>query len=538
MPGKLPINDACLDQMSGGHETGQQPATSVDVQDSDESVDIEMDSSTTCPQDTAFPGVLHGASSEKFEGDSDIKPLDDHDSTCHATSNTITEEKVSDATDAAAETTIPMDNQQSETEKDTAPAEEIDSAEQESTLVRSALRSSLDGEDAELLNNFLSKAKAKREVKAAMVPQEDVEEGTVTIQEGAVPDLPTPRSRRVLEELDANSPNPSPQKVQAASPCKADEPSGSPLRKETTKKDRKQTGNDQQQSGSPTTRRSTRTRTPRNPPRTTTTIPLSLRRAKGTEFVFLQRTEAQELALVTRKNTRQNKGDSVLPKYALKALARKQDSNEGPLRPDGSSTSAYKKGDARKTVCWNDVRLVEFEDGEEPQSAPSSPKPSDGSSLDGGNGNMQQSTSKGSEKEKRKTIGKSHNTRSQASVPSIATPPPAARRMRRVENNSSSITTKPSSLSSPLKDATTTTPDKKRKKLTPKSPSTALLGTPHSRKSVTNTTTTTTTTTSKLPKASGSASTSKISSTGAKSKSIFKANAGSTPMPKRVRSRS
>lgn len=95
--------------MSGGHETGQQPATSVDVQDPDESVDIEINSSTTCPQDTSYPGTLHGASSEKFEGVSDIRPLDDPDSTCHATSNTIAEEKVSDATDAAAETTIPMD---------------------------------------------------------------------------------------------------------------------------------------------------------------------------------------------------------------------------------------------------------------------------------------------------------------------------------------------------------------------------------------------------------------------------------------------
>lgn len=521
--------------MSGGHETGQQPATSVDVQDPDESVDIEINSSTTCPQDTSYPGTLHGASSEKFEGVSDIRPLDDPDSTCHATSNTITEEKVSDATDAAAETTIPMDNKKSETEKDTAPAEEIDSAEQESTLVRSALRSSLDGEDAELLNNFLSKAKAKREAKAAMAPQEDVEEETV---EEAVPDFPTPRSRRVLEELDTNSPSPSPQKAQAASPCKADDHSGSPLRKETIKEDKKQTENDQQQPGSPTTRRSTRTRAPRNPPRTTTTIPLSLRRAKGTEFVFLQRTEAQELALATRKNTRQNKGDSVLPKYTLRALARKKESNERSPSPDGSSTSVHKKRDARKTVCWNDARLVEFEDGEEPQSAPSNPDPSDGSFSDGGNGNTQQSTSKGSEKEKRKTTGKSRNTRSQASVPTIATPPPAARRMRRVGNSSSStITTKTPSPSPPLsKDVTTTTPDKKRKKLTPKSPSTALLGTPPSKKSVTTTSTTTTTTTSsKLPKARSSASASKTSSTGAKSKSIFKANAGSTPMPKRVR---
>lgn len=50
-----------------------------------------------------------------------------------------------------------------------APAEAIGdlTQEQEVKLVRSALRSSLDGEDAELLNDFLLRAKAKRAAKAA-----------------------------------------------------------------------------------------------------------------------------------------------------------------------------------------------------------------------------------------------------------------------------------------------------------------------------------------------------------------------------------
>lgn len=529
--GKMPVsadlmtvNEAQMENED--HESGQHSSTSDleegDVRDGaekDESVDIARDTPIDFAQDVAYPESLHGTDSclqtEHDDTDSSIKPHDDLD----LPSATV-EEK-------AADESI----QQGPSDKDTAPAQEIVSAEQESTLVRSALRSSLDGEDAELLNNFLSKAKAKRDAKAAMAVQDDAaeEEEKAIQEEVAVPDIPTPRSRRVLEELDANSPSPSPQKTQALSPRKAEGPPPSPIRRDIANQDE----NGQEQPSSPATRRSTRVRAP---PRTT--IPairntLSLRRAKGTEFVFLQRTEAQELALATRKNTRQNKGTSVLPKYALKSLARKPGSSEASPSPDDGSRRT-----GTKRVCWNDARLVEFEDGGEPQPSSGRQESSDESSASCSSAN------KGNDKRKTST-GTSRSTRSQrapkdgkstsstgtsatAATSTTATPPPARRVRRLGSNNSTTTTTKPEepASSSPSSSKGTSTPTGRRRKLTPRSPSTTLFGSPASKKNTPGSSTSTPA--SKIPT---------TTSSGAKSKSIFKANAGSTPMPKRVRSR-
>ncbi|KAL4958420.1 hypothetical protein BDW69DRAFT_179625 [Aspergillus filifer] len=227
------------------------------------------------------------------------------------------------------------------------PVEPVElTAEQESTLVRSALRSSLDGEDTALLNNFLSKAKAKREAKAAAEaeaatviaadPEETEEQKDEEVEPVQPPqqqvfvEIPTPE-RRVLEALDANSPSP------AKSPSKPEK--------------------EEDNSGSPVARRSRRTRgLQRAAAPTGFRTALSLRRARGNEFVFLQRTEAQELALQTRRNTKQNKGDSLLPKYTLQGLARKT--------PDSSPTTdenVRSIGKPKKYVTWNDDRLVEYE---------------------------------------------------------------------------------------------------------------------------------------------------------------------------------
>ena len=68
-------------------------------------------------------------------------------------------------------------------------------------------------------------------------------------------------------------------------------------------------------------RRSTRGRppaTPKVPPNAPSFIPV--RRADGADPVVLQKSEAQELAMVTRANTRRNKGQSKPPLEALKEL--------------------------------------------------------------------------------------------------------------------------------------------------------------------------------------------------------------------------
>ncbi|KAI9369181.1 hypothetical protein BJX61DRAFT_545833 [Aspergillus egyptiacus] len=375
--------------------------------------------------------------------------------------------------------------------------------EQESTLVRSALRSSLGGEDTELLNNFLSKAKAKREAKAAAeaeaatapVIAQDPEEKDEALPEVAV-EIPTPE-RRVLEALDANSSS-SPQR----SPCKSE------------KKDE----NNAEEKGiatSPVARRSTRVRSlPRAAAPSTFRPMLSLRRAKGTEFVFLQRTEAQELALLTRKNTRQNKGDALLPKQTLQGLTRRMPSDLTP-----ADDNIRKPNKPRKYVSWNEERLVEFE-GESSSSEdelvkdakPAIPAPKTAERKRAASG--------------RTVHSKPSATTGAREAAAATTAPPAAVRGRRVRRlgppNLDPTTFDPPSSSPPPPTTAATTatasPIAKRKKLTPKSPKSALPKTP-----------------SKVPTVVVGERPSLLSGGRSVKTNLLKVNAGSTPMPRRVR---
>ncbi|PYH99069.1 hypothetical protein BO71DRAFT_394648 [Aspergillus ellipticus CBS 707.79] len=380
-----------------------------------------------------------------------------------------------------------------------APVQDL-TAEQESTLVRSALRSSLDGEDAALLSSFLSKAKAKREAKAAAMVAQDAEkpdpETTVAV---IVP--PTPPPRRALEDLDTNSP--SPQKPQQ-SPTKPLE-NGSP------------------QPSSP--RRSTRPRTTRSSPVRTATAAaavrntLSLRRAKGTEFIFLQRTEAQELALSTRRNTRLNRGNALMPKFVLQGLARKsqESKKQSPTTPSSdddkaADDSGRPQKTAKKHVSWNDDRLVRFQGDE-----------------DGGSDHhdVADRAGKGSDKspEQRKAAS-SRTTRAQASQksggedgPSAVTTAPATatprtRRVRRLGAGAPKVDL--STVGSPSSPSSSSdSPVQRRKKLTPKSPKSAM-DTPS--------------------KSVGGIKTS-LRSSSAKT-NLLKVNAGSTPVARKIRPRS
>ncbi|GKZ38116.1 hypothetical protein AbraIFM66950_010086 [Aspergillus brasiliensis] len=403
--------------------------------------------------------------------------------------------------------TVPVDGQSLEEAAAAtvaAPVQEL-TTEQESTLVRSALRSSLGGEDTELLNNFLSKAKAKREAKAAAMaaPEPEKSEAEVSV----VVASPTPPARRALEDLDTNSP--SPQKPQPSPTKEKDEASPQP--------------------SSP--RRSTRPRTARSSNLLTTITAaaavrntLSLRRAKGTEFVFLQRTEAQELALTTRRNTRLNKGNALAPKFVLQGLTRKspESGKKAGTAPctDGDTTgdlSERPHKTAKKHVSWNDEELVQFEDGSE-------------AAAKGEEHDVASRGSKGKSPEKRKAAS-SRTTRSQmaqksggedradAAATAPATATPRTRRVRRlgpgapkaVSNDSLSS---PSSSSSESSENSASTAEQ-RKKLTPKSPR-RVPATPSK-------------------PASDSIKTS-LRSSSAKT-NLLKINAGSTPVPRRMRPR-
>ncbi|OJJ49413.1 hypothetical protein ASPZODRAFT_1474150 [Penicilliopsis zonata CBS 506.65] len=420
-----------------------------------------------------------------------------------------------------------------------------DTIAQEQDFVRSALGSALEGEgdyeDAELLNNFVSKAKAKRAAKAALPPQ-DAEQ--VNDEEDAVVEFPTPRSRRVLEELDANSP--SPQKTQL-SPCKSDVPHESPALSngsEGKQADDQKEGQEQHEQGSSPLRRSSRTSKP--PLRTT----ISLRRPKGNEFIFLQRTQAQEIALATRKNTRCNKGDAQFPKFVLQALAQQQQkSDQGSSSPERSDTDTHRHKTSRKRsakrVVWNDKRLVEYEGDD--TTTPAGDDESDDVLTTAGK------TTTATQSDKKKAATTSRIKEGKNSGPSVqapdcdtvvagtssctttapATATPSAQSVRRLGPSASALPTpattskartiaqKPTLVSSASSSLSSSVLP--RRKLTPRAPSSALPGTSSK---------------TSPPTVVVSNKSRPSTTSGIKTKSMLKATAGSTPMPKRIRARS
>ncbi|TQB72717.1 hypothetical protein MPDQ_006510 [Monascus purpureus] len=378
------------------------------------------------------------------------------------------------------------------------------------TSAQSTLQDSFDRENTELLNSFLSKAIAKRAANAVTAIQ-SIEEPPKG--EGPVKEVPTPPpTRRALEEMDANSP--SPHLKQQASPCKVDDGD------KPADIDVAADHNDEEQSGSPVVRRSTRTRTPRVTPRVTppsTTI--ALRRPKGTEFIFRKRTESQELSLTTRKNTRYNKGDAVLPKFVLEALAQ-QEEDKTCCSENETDQKPTRRRSRAKHVTWNEQRLVEYE-GEE--------QLDDGSSKNEKNKAVDSKVSEKPAKSPGK--GKAKGTRSKVEVEggtglhpatapkTPATPPPPARRIQRLGKTTTS--------SVPLPLGTLANTGSRRKMLTPKSPSKTTAGAAVSSTAV------------EIKQNPGSSSGgSRVMARRSNSKSILNSNAGSTPMPKRVRARS
>ncbi|EAW10607.1 uncharacterized protein ACLA_050790 [Aspergillus clavatus NRRL 1] len=524
-------------------------STAENTHDTDASFDSTPGTATELAPSPAYPRMLHGVSScrNDLTGDdynSDLKPADDAQTGSDMGPD---EQSVESATLIAASVATADDRRSGPSAENTgfasASVEDL-SAAQESTLVRSALRSSLDGDDAELLNNFLFKAQAARAAKAAAMTVELKETKPETTHYQEVTEMPTPPSRRVLEELDANSPSPSKPQL---SPVKV-AATGSPTLDAPSKKDVSANEDENQQPASPI-RRSARNRAPKLPPRTTTPTlrTLSLRRAKGTEFVFLQRTEAQELALTTRRNTRQNRGDAVMPKYVLQALAQKQ---QKPSVNDGKSVRdpGPKRTPGKKYVTWNDERLVEYEGDSQNNN---------GNKKDGkrkSNNDIVDAGAKATVKSTDPKAASSRSTRSQssaktgdddpvaASTTAVASAIPTGRRVRRLgtcKANSTPAAATSTTTASLLPAPRSTGETEKRKKLIPKPPSVVVTGTPVSKKALPRATSSNNTNNNNnntSDKSSDDSTSGRL--LGIRSKNILKAHAGSTPMPRRIQSRS
>lgn len=103
-------------------------------------------------------------------------------------------------------------------------------------------------------------------------------------------------------------------------------------------------------------RRSTRTRLPA-PSKTAPGAPsfIPVRRADGADPVVLQKSQAQELALTTRANTRRNKGQSKPPLQALQDL---------PMESADGATGTRSGAARGKSVAWA-ARIASYQDAKD-----------------------------------------------------------------------------------------------------------------------------------------------------------------------------
>ncbi|KAJ5374875.1 hypothetical protein N7517_006881 [Penicillium concentricum] len=426
--------------------------------------------------------------------------------------------------------------------------------EQEIKLVRSALRSSLDGEDAELLNDFLFRANAKRAAKATH--PEDAKSTETSSSPGESPEVEcsTPPSRRVLVELTTNSP--SPVKLQI-SPSKYDVKRGADDQEDIIPKEIKE----EQAPASPAYRRSTRAKGSSTPNMRNT---ISLRRAKGTEFVFLQRTETQQVAMATKRNTRFNKGKSVTPMVALEALAQQSSEEELQLENSQNEGSVHKDTNfrgltkPRKHVSWNEERMAEYEEYREPIYDQEDEEEGDRCTNDVGATPRPRPESKRSAK-KAESGHRSSRSQTQkaddsadsgvtesgptAPITAPATVTPRSRRVRRLGDSGilgsgtpvkagSRSTSKPPAASAASADAVAaapSTPTKGRRKLAPKSPISSRLPARASKGA---------NTTADQAFVSGIPTRSSKSTDDGDRQSMLQMSAGCTPTARRVRSRS
>ena len=197
--------------------------------------------------------------------------------------------------------------------------------EQPESRTRSGARFS---DDTTLLKDFLHRAQARKAGKV----QKNVSSASDII---ASP-------RKPLAVIDKNSPSPKKSKSRAN---RLFTPPGKPKVESVL-------DGENPLNGPGSCRRSARTKSPA-PSKILSGAPslIPVRRADSTEHVVLQRSDAQELATVTRANTRRNKGHAKPPKLMLESIA--------PEVPDTWLDATHPKGSV-KAVSWDETLAYFF----------------------------------------------------------------------------------------------------------------------------------------------------------------------------------
>ncbi len=240
------------------------------------------------------------------------------------------------------------------------------------TLPQSRTRSGTRfSDDTTLLKDFLNRARAHKAAKATPTPSEPL--NTLdTAKPLPSPPRRSPRRspRKALFELDRNSPSPTKSRDV---PLRLGTPPGEVDKHVDSNND----GDDDDDADDdaaatpkePTScRRSARTRLPtpaaanKNQLGGPSFIPVVRRgMIEGAEPVMLKKSEAQELAGVTRANTRRNKGGARLPALRLKGLD--VETSPGVKEMGAKGVKGAKKA-KEKTVEW-DQQLVYYHSQEE-----------------------------------------------------------------------------------------------------------------------------------------------------------------------------
>jgi hypothetical protein len=173
--------------------------------------------------------------------------------------------------------------------------------------------------------------------------------------------------RKILEDKDVNSPSPHKSydvtaTLDLSQTITLDPTPGSPSPDATS------TDADVVQVTTSSSRRSMRSRKSRIPPpsfhtqqpQTPKSIPV--RRTDGTEPIVLRRTEAQELGMLTRANTRKNKSSALAANIRLLKLATEDAvSRASPIDESANAPREGAGAGERKTVKWDET-LVYFQE--------------------------------------------------------------------------------------------------------------------------------------------------------------------------------
>ncbi|KAL8733050.1 MAG: hypothetical protein Q9181_003734 [Wetmoreana brouardii] len=312
--------------MTGSEENVNRPAGT----ESSIPHDMESDSMSNIASKESEDVIIHPASDyEMHKGF--LEPGDNAD---HAgiQEDTIVQEPAKQDTDHSAQETPAIEHD----------CNELNMADMESQISHSPQKKTRSGtrfsDDTTILKDFLSRAQARKLAKDA-APVADL----------PAP-MPSPRrsSRKALGNMDNNSPRRKPRDL-------ASRPGTPPDKVRPEEAQMEESAETETGEASPV-RRSTRKRLPA-PAKTATGAPscIPVRRADGTDPVKLQKSVAQELALVTQTNTRRNKGQSKPPAMILKTLTLEQ--------YEEATKGGYALRNC-KTVGW-DKKLVYYQDGKE-----------------------------------------------------------------------------------------------------------------------------------------------------------------------------